>query len=109
MARISEVKGSNPFPDVDFIEIDSILNEPIEILKVETFENLKGPGIHILLSYKGREFRACSHGVAICDLLGRQEVKEHLEGGETIECKFVKVASKTNTANKVLKLVDVDE
>ena len=34
MARISEVKGQNPFPDVDFVEIDSILNEPIEILKV---------------------------------------------------------------------------
>ena len=109
MARISEVKGSNPFPDVDFIEIDSILNEPIEILKVETFENLKGPGIHILLSYKGREFRACSHGVAICDLLGRQEVKELLEGGETIECKFVKQQSKKDPTKKVLKLVDAED
>ena len=109
MARISEVKGQNPFPDVDFVEIDSILNEPIEILKVETFENLKGPGIHILASVKGKECRLCSHGVAICDLLGRQEVKDILEGGETIECKFVKVSSKNNPANKVLKLVDVDE
>lgn len=109
MARISEVQTSNPFPELEYLEIDSILNEPIEILEVISFENVKGPGVHIRAAVKGKECRLCSHGVAICDLLGRKEVKDILEGGETIEGKFVKTPSKNNSANKVLKFVDPDD
>ena len=106
MAKISDIQVTNPYPDAEFVEIENILNEPIEILGAVPFENKKGPGIHILANVKGKECRLCSHGVAICDLLSRKEVQEILEGGETIECKFVKIASEKNPSNKVLKLVD---
>ena len=109
MAKISDFKATNPFPDADFVEIDSILNEPISILAVAAFENHKGPGVHILAKLGDDEIRLCSHGVAICDTLDRSEIKEVLENGETIECRFVKEASKKDPTKKVLKLVDVED
>ena len=109
MAKISDFSTSNPFPEAEFIEVESILNKPIEILAVAGFENNKGPGVHILANIDGKECRLCSHGVAVCDTLDRSEIKELLDSGETIECKFVKQQSKKDPTKKVLKLVDAED
>ena len=109
MAKISDFNTTNPFPEAEYVEVDSILNKPIVILAVAGFENHKGPGVHILAKIDGKECRLCSHGVSICDTLDRSEIKETLESGETIECKFIKQQSKRNPENKVLKLVDVED
>lgn len=106
MAKISEFRATNPYPDAEFVEIDSILNTPIEIIDCETFENNKGPGVHILARLDGKDIRLCSHGVAVCDILGREEIKATLSGGESIECKFAYEKSQKNPQNKVLKIVD---
>lgn len=106
MSKISEFKGSNPYPDAEFVEIDSILNTPIAIIACETFENNKGPGAHILAKLNDKEIRLCTHGIAVCDILSRDEVKAALAEGYTIECKFVYEKSQKNPQNKVLKIVD---
>lgn len=107
MSKISEVKQTNPFPDLEYQEIESVLGKPLEILEAVSFENKNGPGVHIRARMDGKEVRFCTHGVAICDTLGRPEVLETLKE-ESIECKFVKEKSTKDPRKEVLKLVDAD-
>lgn len=105
MAKISDFDTTAPY-EAEYIDINEIIGKPIIIKDVSPFENNKGKGVHALIECGGNEWRICTHGVVVVDSLGRAEVLEALKSGETIECKFVKVPSKTNNGREVLKLED---
>ena len=105
MAKISEFSTTAPY-EAEYIEVNDILGKPIKILGVTVFSNNKGPGAYALIELDGKQYRICTHGVVVVDSLGRAEVLKALEAGEVIECKFVKVPSKTNNGREVLKLED---
>lgn len=108
MAKISAFKNTNPYPDADFVEVESILGKPIKVKGVEYFENEKGPGIHILADMDGDEIRICSHGVALVDQFNRTEIYDCLKD-DVIEGKFIKITSSKNKDRKVLKFVDPED
>lgn len=108
MAKISDFVSASPY-DADYIEIENILGKTVTLLDAEPFDNHKGQGVHALISMEGKEYRICSHGVAVTETLSKAELLDALKNGDYITCKFVKVPSKTNPQNRVIKLVDADE
>jgi len=109
MAKISDFKPTNPYPDAEYAELDSILDKQITLIDAEVFENKKGKGAHILAQIDGKEIRLCTHAVAIADLLAKEELQNALKSGDYIVCKFVKVKSESNPERQVIKLVDVED
>ena len=105
MAKISDFETTSPY-EAEYIEVDEIVGKPIIIKDVTPFENNKGKGVHVLVVLDGKEYRICTHGVVLTDRLSRAEILEALKGGESIECKIVKVSSSTDKTRQVLKLED---
>ena len=94
MVGISEFIGSNPYPDVPFVEVEAMVGKNVSIIGVTPFESTKGKGVHALLKCGDDELRICTHSLAITNILSKEEVKAALEAGETIDCRIVKRQSK---------------
>lgn len=109
MAKISDFTTSAPY-EADYVDIMSIVGENITIVDVKPFENVKGRGIHALITRAdGKDARICTHGVAIVDMLSRTEVLDSLAAGDFIRCRFVKVQSTSDKTRQVLKLTDPED
>lgn len=107
MAKIADFGQSAPY-DADYVEIMTLVNREFTILDAEAFENPKGKGVHVLIQMDGREYRLCTHAVAVVDILSRQEVQECLKNGDYFHVRLVQVPSKVDKNRKVLKLEDAD-
>lgn len=105
MAKISDFATTAPY-DAEYLDVNAIIGKPITIMDVTVFENAKGKGVHILIQLDGKEYRLCTHGVAIVDTLGREEIGKALDEGDYITCKIVKVASQRDKSRQVLRLED---
>lgn len=104
MAKISDIVMTSPYT-AEYIEINDLIGKPIEIVDITPFENNKGKGVHALITLDGKEYRICTHGVVLTDKLSRAEIIAAVKE-EPIECKIVKVASRTDKSRQVLKLED---
>lgn len=108
MAKLSDFKEGAPY-DAPYVEIESIMGKPFKLKDCQYFENAKGPGVHALIDLNGDELRICSHGVSVTDTLRNPELIASLKAEGPIDCKFVRVKSKTNNGREVLKIVDASE
>lgn len=104
MAKISDFSAGNPFPEAEYVELETVMGKPMTIRNVEPFENHKGKGVHILAEMDGSIIRICSHAGAVTDTLSRPEIIEAALT-EGIALKFVKKISK-ETGNKYIGMED---
>ena len=93
MAKISDFSAGNPFPEAEYVELETIMGKPVTIRNVEPFENKKGPGVHILAELDGDMVRICTHAGAVTDTLSRADIIEVAQT-EGIALKFVKKIGK---------------
>ena len=97
MAKISDFKAGNPFPDAEYVELMQILDKPLTIRGIMPFSNKKGDGVHILvIDGDGDELRICTHGGAITDMLSNDELIAVAESEGIGPMKFVKRKSETS-------------
>lgn len=108
MAKIADFKQSAPY-DAEYREIMTLIGQPMTIVDAETFSNKNGKGVHILVQIEGKEYRLCTHAVALVDLLGKAEVQECLKGGDYFYVRLVQVPSESDKNRKVLKFEDIPE
>lgn len=93
MAKISDFSAGNPFPEAEYVELETIMGKALTVKNVEPFENKKGPGVHILAELDGDIIRICTHAGAVTDTLSRPELIEAAQT-EGIGLKFVKKIGK---------------
>lgn len=75
MAKISDFKAGNPFPEAEYVELMNIIDKPLTIRDIVPFTNKKGDGVHILVEdADGDELRICTHGGAITDMLSNDDL-----------------------------------
>ena len=105
MAKISDFKSGNPFPEAEYVELQSILDKPVTIRDIVPFTNKKGEGVHILIEDgDGDMLRVCTHGGAVTDLLSADELIAAAKS-EGISLKFVKRKSE-QTGNTYIAMED---
>ena len=100
--NISELKTKDcPFADqgvknTDFVELDSILDRPIEIIDYHLFENDKGPGVSVLIKLNGKDQYITTHAVNIVKTFQNPRVQAMLET-ETLDAVIVLRQSKKSS------------
>lgn len=104
MAKISDFSAGNPFPEAEYVELETIMGKALTVRNVEPFENNKGPGVHILAELDGDIIRICTHAGAITDTLSRPDIIEAAQT-EGVGLRFVKKTSE-KTGNKYIGMED---
>lgn len=97
------MESSNPFKETygvdEYVPLEEVLDNDIDIHAVERFENQNGPGVYILAKLAGERngdfFYLCTHSVGITGTLSQDKVVTALEK-EPIRARIVKRKSKTS-------------
>lgn len=106
MAKISEFKAGNPFPEAEYVELMNIIDVPLTIRGIVPFNNKKGDGVHILVEDEdGAMLRICTHGGAVTDLLSGDDIIATAEKEGIGPMKFVKRKSE-QTGNIYIAMED---
>ena len=91
MAKISDFKSGNPFPEAEYVELQAVLDKPLTIRDIVPFTNKKGAGVHILVEDEdGDMLRICTHGGAVTDMLSSDEIISAAKNEGIGPMKFVK-------------------
>lgn len=108
MAKVADFKQSAPYA-AEYREIMNLIGQKMTIIAAEEFTSKNGKGVHILVQIDGKEYRLCTHAVALVDFLTREEVQECLRENDYFYVELVQTPSETDKNRKVLKFVDVEE
>lgn len=97
MAKISDFKVGNPFPEAEYVELMDILDKPLTIRDIVPFTNKKGDGVHILAEdADGDVLRICTHAGAITEQLSEGGVIAAAKSEGVGPMRFVKRKSETS-------------
>ena len=103
--NVSDLKETNPYPDVPFVELNDAKDKNLLAIGAVAFENKSGPGVHILVRDEdGLEFRICTHGMAVVGFFGSERVQNALKKG-TVRFRLADGKSQT-TGRPMLKMTD---
>lgn len=96
---IMEFMNEAPFADEgitsdDYMPLDVILGQSIEIKKVKPFENQNGAGVYILANDGNGDFYMCTHSIGLTKTLSKTTLLDALERGDTITATIIKRKSK---------------
>lgn len=108
MAKVADFRQTAPYK-AEYLEIMNLIGKKMTVIDAEEFTSKNGKGVHILIQMDGKEYRLCTHAVALVDLLTRAEVQETLKKGDYFFVKLVQTPSETDKNRKVLRFEDVEE
>ena len=104
MKELNTTTTNNPFEkygveDKDYVTLDDILNIPVNVYAVKSFENDKGPGVFLLINgvEDTYDFKyVCTHSITITSKFTSDKVKEVLaeDSGQVIGGMFIQRKSK---------------
>lgn len=97
MAKISDFKAGNPYPEAEYVELMDILDKPLTIRDIVPFTNKKGDGVHILVEdADGDALRICTHAGAITEQLSAGDIIAAAKAEGVGPMRFVKRKSETS-------------
>ena len=108
MAKVVDFKQTAPY-DAEYRDIMSLIGQKMTIIAAEGFSNKNGKGVHILVQIEGKEYRLCTHAVAIVDFLTREEVQNCLQENDYFYVTLVQTPSESDKNRKVLRFEDVED